>query len=176
MTYLSARQRRELVLLPSIVYGVAWHLLSDGPKDQAKVDVDPAFRTRVLDLLGDAMLEPVRDLPRDEQIKALTRLRPLRLWLLEPWEHRTDIAEAMIGVHELIRLLTEAQYLEIVEGSSFALAWDELTEAVDEQELNTLRFTRFEAGGRAMGREMLRRLQSRNLFRHPALLALAEAA
>jgi hypothetical protein len=176
MTYLSARQRRELVLLPSIVYGLAWMMLSDGNQDRAKPDVDPDFRTRILELLGNAMLEPVQDLPRADQIKTLTRLRPLRLWLLEPWEHYTDIAQVMIGVHELLRLLTEAGYLTIVEGSSFALAWDELVAAITEHECNTERFARCDAAGRETGLEMLRRLQSKGLYRDPALLELAEAA
>jgi hypothetical protein len=121
------------------------------------------------------MLEPIQDLPRDEQIKTLGRLRPLRLWLLEPWEHYTDIAQILVGVHELLRLLTEADYLTLVEGSSFATAWDELIEAITEHECNNERFARCDEAGRATGLEMLRRLQSKGLFGDPVLVELTAA-
>jgi len=176
MTYLSARRRRELALLPAIVYGIAWQLLSDGNQDKAKPGTNPDFRDRILERLTNAMIEPLQGLPRDEQIRTLGRLRPLRLWLLEPWEHHTDLVQVVIAVHELMRLLVETGYLELIPGSDFALAWDELAEAILRGEGNAERFDRLEAIGRATGLALLARLQSKGLFRAPVLLELAEAA
>jgi hypothetical protein len=176
MTYLSARRRRELVLLPQMVFGLAWQVLSDGNNDRPREGVDAAFRHRVLDRLENAMLEPIQDLPRDEQIKTLGRLRKVRLWLLEPWEHSADVFQIMVGAHELMRLLQEAGYLALVEGSSFALAWDEFVTELTELEANAARIEMVEPEGRAMAVVLLRRLQSKGLFCDPALVELAAAA
>lgn len=128
---------------------------------------DKRFSQQLVDRLWAASAEPFDGLPRDEATKAISAAYSIAVYAYDvPDQGRAYGSLFMAAVIWLSRIL-DTGYLELTEGSSFALAAQDLLEDLDRARQapeNTERFAKLEKAADKLATKMQARLESLGLF------------